>query len=72
MRYIASIGFLLIALAVVCFIILNLTYMVHGSLEMFPTSDDQGSTRIFSATALLALLPIGGVSTYLSFKIWPR
>jgi hypothetical protein len=71
MKYISLIALCVAALVILGLIILDLAYMFHGSLEMFPTSEDEESTRIFTIMMLLVLVPIGATCVFCVMKNWP-
>jgi len=71
MKYIAAIGLVAAALVILGLIILDLAYMFHGSLEMFPTAEDHESARIFTMMMLFLLVPIGASCIFCAMRIWP-
>jgi lysylphosphatidylglycerol synthetase-like protein (DUF2156 family) len=71
MKYITAIALCVAALVILGLIILDLAYMSHGSLEMFPTAEDNESTRIFTIMMLLVLVPIGATCVFCAIKSWP-
>ena len=66
-RKITTVLLALLALAVGLLLLLDLAYLFHGSLEMFPGSEQEDKVTLVTAVVALSL---GLVEAILFFLIW--
>ncbi|MDP6526323.1 MAG: hypothetical protein QGH15_19090 [Kiritimatiellia bacterium] len=71
-RYILASLAALAFLACVLFAVLDVVYMIHGSLEEFPTDEDHAKVRDACIFTFFILAAVGGLSGTGAWKLWPR
>ena len=71
-RYVLAVLAMLVVVACVLLAVLDVAYMLHGSLEEFPTEDDQAEVREATVFMLFVIVVVGGLSGAGAWTLWPK